>query len=620
MRPGEETAGKRFAEAGELAVKRLNAIHCFRFLKASALPICGGGVVVILAMRYFGIRWPDWIAAMALIGVWFACAALWAIFRRPTRFAALAAWDERAGRKEALASAEFFESRGDLTEGEKLHLLRSERILEKARPGLNKDLPLPRMTWQWALPLLVLGISLSPWLKPQLGADDLPIGEATIEVAREEADRLKTEIDDLEKAEGLTAEEEKKYDEVVKEARDMASDQLEKVGDKTTREILKELEARAREAEKLARELGGDDDKWASDEMLAEMGRHADMADLADAIKDKNATKSAHEARLLRDALKSDKLTKEVEGRLDKALEKTSEKADEEDLKKPVGKHVKTASRRMKAKKKRDAADEFENLAKELDRKAQRERAKKQMEKLAKSLRNTGSKIAGKNMAGMQKLGGKRRPGLKKMQKMRKMPMGFEDNPHMQKLGKSDAMRTEKLPMMKLPKGTKFDKGSGKPLAMAPIPGMKSGKKPKGMVPGMGMKPGGGAGAPIPIPGMAAAGGGAAGPMPGGLHAGTGSAALGGGKTKPREAGKNSTVAAKMNEEGEVGMRAVEGQVRGEEATRAASSERIDFVNIQEEALDEATLPATRRAHVRRYFHLLRMQFEMSEEAAAEDE
>jgi len=611
--PKQETQTKdRFAAAGELAVKRLNAVHCFRCLKASALPLCGGGLIAILAMRYLGVRWPDWIVALAIIGVWFGFAAVWAIFRRPTRFAALAAWDEKAGRKEALASAEFFESRGDLTEGEKLHLLRSGRILEEAQPALKKDLPLPSMTWQWALPLMVLAFSFSPWLKPQLGADDRPISADVSAVAREEADRLKREIADLKKAEGLTAEEEQKYEEVVKEARDMASDQLEKAGDKTTREILKELEERARAAEKLAKELGGDDDKWASDQMLAEMGKHADMADLADAIKDKNATKSAHAARVIRDALKSDKLTKEVEGRLDKALEKTAEKADSEDLKKPVGKHVKTASRRLKAKKKRDAGDEMEKLAKELDRKAQRERAKKQMEKLAKSLRNTGSKIAGKNMAGMKKLAGNKRRGLKKMQKA---PLGFHDNPHMEKLGKSDAMRMKDLPMMKMPKGMKMGKGTGKPLAMAPVPGMKPGGKPKSMIPGMGSKPGAGAGAPIPIPGMGAAAGGP-GAMQGGLQAGHGSAQLGKGKTKPRDAKKNSTVVAKMNSEGEVTMRAVEGQDRGEMASRKASSERIDFVNIQEEALDEATLPSARRAHVRRYFHLLREQFEAADAEA----
>ena len=71
---------------------------------------------------------------------------------------------------------------------------------------------------------------------------------------------------------------------------------------------------------------------------------------------------------------------------------------------------------------------------------------------------------------------------------------------------------------------------------------------------------------------------------------------------------------ANINATGEVSMRAVEGEVGSEAASRTASAERVEFVNVQEEALDEATLPSSRRAHVRRYFHLLRMQFESQPE------
>ena len=474
---------------------------------------------------------------------------------------------------------------------------------------LRKDLPLPSMTWQWALPVLVLVFSFTPFLKPELGAEDRLLSDAASEVAKAEAEKLKQEIDDMEKAKGLTADEEKKYEEVVQKAKDMAAKDLQEAGDKSTREVLKELEERARAAEKLAKELGGDDDKWASEEMLAEMRKHADTADLADAIKGKKATKSADEARKLAESLKSEKLTNEVEGRMDKALEKTSDKANEKDLKKPVGKHVKNASRRMKAKKRDDAANEFEKLAKEFDRKAQRERAKKQMQKLAKQLRNAGSKIAGKNMAGMQKLAGNQ-----KMNGM-KMPKGFQMNQpmnlQMQKLGKSQAMRMQNLPMMQMPPGMKPGKpGQGKPGGlMAPVPGMKPGK---GMGAGMGKMPGAGMGMGMaPVPGMGAGQG--PGMMPGGQQAGNGTAPLGNAPVKPNAAANNSTVNAKINADGDVSMRAVEGEVRGEAAGRAASAQRVEFLNVQEEALDEATLPSSRRTHVKRYFDLLRQQFEAQE-------
>ena len=616
------THSQRFAAAGDSAIRRLNLVHWVRFLRSGALPICGGGFLAILALRYFGVRWADWVAGVALVGIWLGLGALWSLWRRPDRFAALAAWDESAGRKEALASAEFFEAKGEVAEGEKLHLIRSERLLDEAESNLRKDLPLPKMTWQWALPLLVIAFSLSPLLKPQLAAEDRELSDAATAVAKAEADKLKKELDAMDKAKGLTAEEEKKYEEVVQEAKDMASEGLQEASDKSTREVLKELEERARAAEKLAEELGGEDDKWASDEMLAEMAKHADTADLAEAIKGKKAGRSASEARKVASNLKSEELTKEVEGRMDKALEKTSDKASEEDLKKPVGKHVKTASRRMKAKKTKDAGDEFEKLAQEFDRKAQRERAKKQMEKLAKQLRNAGSKIAGKNMAGMQKLAGNKRKGMKVpkgLRNLKPMPMG--------QLGKNMGPRMQNMPMMKLPPGMKLGKaGQGKPMAMGPIPGMKPGMG-KGMIPGMGMgkKPGMGM---APVPGMgagmgmgmglgmgagAAAGAAGRGAGQGGLQAGTGSAAMGKNRTRPNKAAQKSTVNAQPNGDGEVTIRAVEGEVRGEAANRAASAANVEFLNVQEEALDEATLPSTRRAHVKRYFDLLRQQFEAQE-------
>jgi hypothetical protein len=599
-------SGRRFAEAGEAAVRRLGLVHMVRYLKMSALPVCGGGLLLILSLRYFGVRWADWIAALLLVGSWVAASALFAMWRRPTRFAALAAWDENAGRNETLASAEFFEMKGDLvSEGEKLHLARSRQILDEAGPQLRKHLPLPRMTWQWVLPLLVLAFSFSPLLKPQVGAEDRKLSEEANAVAKAEAEKLVKDLEGLEKAKGLSAEEKEKYDEVVKQAKDMAAKELQEAGDKSTREILKELEERARAAEKLARELGGEDDRWASEQMLDEMARHADTADLAEAIRAKKPTRSANEAREVADILKSDALTKEVEGRMDKALEKTAGKADEKDVKKPVGKHFETASRRMEADKIIDAAAEFEKLAREFDTKAQRERAKQQMQKLAEQLRKAGSKIAGKNMGGMQKLAGNK----KNQMNLQKMPLGFQQN-QMQKLGKSQAMRLQNMPMMQMQPGMKPGKpGKGKPMAMMPIPGMQP--KPgmgKAMVPGMGMKPGAGMGA-VPVPGMGAGQGMGMAAL-GGLQAGAGTTALGNDPSKAEAARLNSTVNAKINADGDVSMRAVEGEVRGEAAARAASAERVEFVKVQEEALDEATLPSSRRAHVKRYFDLLREQFE----------
>lgn len=606
--------GRRFANAGDAVIRRIGQIHCFEFLRRSVVPLCGGCLLVILTLRYIGLRWSDWQAGVGAVVLWLVLASVWAWWRRPTRFAALALWDERAGRGEAFASAEFFESKLERSEGEQLHLRRSERLLDVDVAAMRRDLPLPRMAWQWMLPLLLLAFSCSGLLKPQLGVDERRLGAVVAETARAEADLLRKEIDAMEKVGGLDAAEQQRYDEMVKAAKGMATKELQEAGDQSSRELLSELEERAHEAEKLAKQLGGEDDHWASEEMLAAMRVHADTADLSDALRGKQAVRSANEARALADRLGAEPLTNEIQGRIERALAESAAKADEKDLTKPVGKHVTAASQKMAVKQPEGAAEELEKLAQEFDSKAQRERAKQQMQELAQRLRDVGSKIAGKNLSGMQQLAGSPREGLEPQE----LPMGFDQNQlmQMQPLGKSQAMAMQNLPMMPTPPGMKPGKpGSAKPLAMAPVPGMGAGK---GVVPGLGSKPGEGAGAGVvPVPGMApglgAGLGVGAGAVPGGLQAGSGTSDLGKAPTEAQAAALNSTVTTAINADGEVSMRAVEGEVRGEAAEREASAERAEFVTIQEEALDEATLPSSRRAHVKRYFDLLRRQFEAGE-------
>ena len=57
-------------------------------------------------------------------------------------------------------------------------------------------------------------------------------------------------------------------------------------------------------------------------------------------------------------------------------------------------------------------------------------------------------------------------------------------------------------------------------------------------------------------------------------------------------------------------MRAVEGGAHAEAAELESKAVAVEFIKVQEEALNEADLPMSRRQHVRRYFHLLRERLE----------
>ena len=109
-----------------------------------------------------------------------------------------------------------------------------------------------------------------------------------------------------------------------------------------------------------------------------------------------------------------------------------------------------------------------------------------------------------------------------------------------------------------------------------------------------------------PIPGTM-------GGMQGGLQAGHGSAPMDKAATPAMEAKQSGLVAAQPGTDGESFVRAVEGGQRQEQATRQTAEQIVDFINVEEEALDEKTLPLSRREHVLRYFEALRERFEGGE-------
>jgi hypothetical protein len=65
--------------------------------------------------------------------------------------------------------------------------------------------------------------------------------------------------------------------------------------------------------------------------------------------------------------------------------------------------------------------------------------------------------------------------------------------------------------------------------------------------------------------------------------------------------------------EGESDVRVVEGEAHSEAAARSARETAMEFVDAEEEALDEEPLPLSRREQVLRYFTGLRRQIENDE-------
>ncbi len=598
--PVPQTSGKPFEAAAARATSRINLVHALRSVRRTIIPICVTGVVLLVAVRLAGYRVPDWLSALALIAGWLGVLAVLTWRRRPTPFAALAAWDEKSQRGEMFASAHFFENKpGALTDGEELHVQRAGERLERDSGRLSTDLPLPGVGWRWALPVVLLALSFSPLLKRQLAAEDRKLSDDAALRAGEEGNEIAKATETVGDLEGLDEKEKDKAEKLAKAIEDTAK-KLAKGEGRTPREILEELEKRAQAADSLARELGKDADSgWPSEKMLAEMGKHPDTADLALAMKDRNPKRTSGEAGKVDDKLRGKDLTNEVKKRFDKALSKTMGAATKADKAKVAGRHIGKASKDLGKDAPKDAAQEFKKLADHYKKMARREEARKKLAKLASKLRQSGSRIAGSNMKGMQKLAGNKN-------KANMQPIAGMNNTNLSPLGAKPGSAAQPGNMLQIP-GLKVKKAP--PGAQFPIPGKAGLPKPGSTVfvaPG---KPKPGAPA-IPIPGTCAAGGMIPGAMAGGLQAGVGAAPYGKTAEKPLDATTSGVVAAAIGKDGESAVRAVEGQDRNESAMENRKEVAREFIRVEEEALDDVPLPRSRKEHIYQYFATIRERFE----------
>lgn len=573
-------------------------------------------VALLVLLRVLGTGFVTVGFAVSLLALWVAGSFAFALWRKADAYTALAFWDKAAARGDAFANAWWFEQQpvDKRSRGQDFHLVAQRQILPEALPQLPRDVVLPDVRWLPLLPVCALAIMLIP-TGGALSLPDPKLSDEAREVAKREGQKLSEKKLDAGKMQSLTAEEKKELEKLHAKVQETAK-ALEQQQSKTAREVLSELERRAREAERLAEKLGAGDAAWASEQMVAEMRKHADTAELGDAVANKSAEITGKEAQELADKLKDPKLANETRDRFSETLRDIGKQAQPEDKDRTVGQHVIAADKDLAQTLPQAAAKEFQALADKMRTLAAREKAREQLEKLAQQLRESGSNVAGQGTKGMQQLAGSQgqqsSQGAQGQQGMTSMPNAPQMQP-MQSPGLSNTMQgsqmqqgqglSQNLPTLTPAPGSGQQQGKsmalapgsgkpgqnkpGQPMLFAPIPGTDPNKPPDAVILGM-------------SPGM----------NPAGSDPGNATTKLGDSPTEKSKPGQAGTVNAQSNADGRSSVRAIEGQAHNEQATRTAQATAIEAIAAEESALDDTALPPARREQVRRYFTELRRRFE----------
>ena len=583
-------------------------------LSRTAVPMSISLATFLLVLGLLGQT--QWTAvAITLLILWLVVTAVITFVKRPNAFSALALWDQAARRNEAFANAWWFEQQKEVSEAAKGHIQEQQALIPAAAGSLARDLPIQPRRTIWSMPLVaglavVFSFVVDARVVREMMDDDM------LKAATEEAKKLDTKEWEKKKLAGLT-EQEKKELEKLKESLEKTAKDLENSAGKESREVLADLEKRAREAEKLAEKLGSDEDNWASAKLVEELRKHADTADLGDAVAEKKASDAAKTADALAGQLKSPQLTNEVRERMNETLKQVQKQADKEDRKRTVGENVLAAGDQMAATKPAEAGQEFQKLADKMRELARREETRKELEKLAQQLRDAGSNITGQSAGGMTQMAeaGQQAnaPSGSTPQVSQANPnqAGQQNNSQLQPPGMNQGQQqsmmsqtpvpgtgqTQQLPMLSAKPPGQGKDGKGKPTLFAPVPGMKPGEKPDALVLGDGPPNG----PPEAAISMA---------VPGPSPPGVGTTELKNDPTARTQTANSSTVNAQRGNEGQSSFRSVEGGTKKETASRSPTAAALEAIQAEEEALDEQALPPSRRDQVRRYFTELRKRFE----------
>jgi hypothetical protein len=636
-----------FQSAAGSVRKRVSSVRFAHWLRAGHSVV---GVVALAAVLFArrSLIWREgeiWLV-LGLVALWILIGFVFSIVRRPNTFDSLLLLDRIGGWKDRFSSAWAFLSGCGDDDGKKLHITKASALITEATFRFRKDLPLPSLRFVWIVPCLAILFALSPLGRIPVDQRDLELSDEMKDTAALQSDELERQAKQIKNLDSLVKDEREELEQLRVEVQEMV-DRLADPDDLTAGEMLEALEERARAAERLAKKLGVGEDVWLSKEMLAEMARHPDTANLALAIKDKAAEAAAEESMVLRGVLDNEDITRDTQERMTSALESTANKSTDEDQTRPAGERIGNASRKMLDAQPRTAAREFEELAKHFRFVGEREKAQEKLEDLASSLRDAGGEISGSELQQMEKIAEENRDARAAPSGLQALDANMPED--LQKLLTPQMMSSGQdgsSPSLSQQEGAK-----GKQPNNAPVPGagnsdQEVGKaQPEGLeapVPGENPEPGGdGAGmslsdkaqdgkgsggllaAPVPgeEPGESSNGGGVA--MSeggssnqagrGGNQAGTGTAEMFDNETDALKVAKDSEVGAQINDDGESTVRAVEGEARRENATRSRQEIVTEFLSAEEQALDGKSIPRSRRQHVIRYFSAIRRQFEQAE-------
>ncbi|MEZ5384624.1 MAG: hypothetical protein R3F13_03835 [Prosthecobacter sp.] len=573
-------------------------------------------VLLNLAMLRGSPLMTPWLGLL----LWLGGTLLYAWWRRPGEFSALALWDDATGRREAFASAWWFEQHREESDSARDHIATQRQLLPGALPGLVRDLPLRPDRWL-ALPLLIalLGSFISIVTAPP--SEVIPMDAEMTRKAAEEAKKLTQTDWEKKQLAGLLEDEQKQVEELKQKLQKTAQDLADAAG-KDARNVLADLERRARDAEKLADELGRSNEDWASDKLVEALRKHADTADLGDAVAAKNTEAAAKAADSLAGQLQSPQLPAETKQRMAETLQDVAREGEEADRKRTVGSSVMAADDQMRQGDAPGAGKEFQKLAEKMRDLSMREQARKELQQLADQLRNSGSSIAGQNEGGgaMQQMNQAGQEGQQGGQQGQNTPqVGQAQNPGQSltppgigQQGQQNQMQPQQNPsggnqgqqqMMTMGQGQPGRPGQqgqqGQPMLTAPIPGAPppDPNAPLIIMPGDPNDPPGENAMSITMPGS-------------GRDPGVGKAELNNTPTSKQASAGESVVQAQQNNEGRSTVRSVQGAPRSETGTRSATQTALDAIEAEEAALDESALPPARREQIRRYFNELRRRFE----------
>lgn len=597
-------------------------------------------------------RSGEGIVVAAIFLAWLIALAGFALLGLPQGKAAMLLLDRKGNWKDCFSSAWEFRQIPAPTSAQELHLERAVTRLPEALNALPAALPFPSLRWAWIAPLVAILFAITPWFRSAPDFRDLELTAEMRNAAALQAEELKREVERIGDLPTLTEEDKERLEALTVQVEAIA-EELANPDGLTTGEMLESLEGSARDAEKLAEKLALHSDAWASDAMIESIIRQPDTADLGLLIRDKAAATAAEETVRLRDRLVDGGISRETEERMTRALDTIMQAATDDDRAKPVGERFGNASIKMQNGQPLTAAREFEELAKFFLELASRGEAADELDRLAETLREAGSEVSGSELQKMESLAeaSGRTPtpdGLRSLDAdlPEMTPQGIDIPGVRSGTGQEPPVKLAATPKgepdkvseaQKIPvpgaagEGSETEKGpsgeKGAQAFSAPVPGEAGPEGKSGSALGMSdqSKQGGGEGGMLsaPVPGMesAQAAPGTAGMSPGegtssqsgkgGDQAGSGSAAMTEEATSGAlEATGDSQVVARAGNEGESTRTSVEGGARKEEANRSRQEVIADFIAVEEQALDDQTLPLARRQHVLRYFSAIRRQFE----------